>query len=167
MLEPKGGKFVPPPLFSGRETEAHGGPWPRWHSRSHCSSLHRLPAPPPASSPPLSCLLTHFAGGAPNEPQPLFAVIFCNWTSRPFRPLLHHPELVQNLHVFDPYVSSGCFTVWVQEPGQREGPGKPLALEEGEWHPPADPAASQPRDPALSGCLLQDQVFPGWGVRLT
>lgn len=78
-----------------------------------------LPAPPPPS-PPLSCLLTHFAGGAPNEPQLLFAVIFCNWTSRPFRPLLYHPELVQKLHMFDPYVLSGCFTVWVQEPGQRE-----------------------------------------------
>ena len=107
MRETKRREIRPAPSFLRERHRLTEVPGPGGTAEPSLFPLHRLPAPPPASSPLLSCLLTHFAGGAPNEPQPLFADIFCNWTSRPFHPLLCHPELVQNLHVFDPYVSSG------------------------------------------------------------
>eukprot|EP00069_Balaena_mysticetus_P020970 bmy_13310T0 len=51
--------------------------------------------------------------------------------------------------------------------GEVIGPWEPPALEGCRRWPAVDPPASQHWDLAPSWCLLQDQVFQGWGVRLT
>lgn len=68
----------------------------------------------------------------------------------------------QKLHMFDPYVLSGCFTVWVQEPGQRERVLEPLAaLEAGGDITPADCLATTP-GPGSERVSAEIKFSPGW-----